>query len=136
MSARRTFPLRSIAVPLLLACLSWAGCYGTTAYVDTDDGAYDVDGPAVDPSPAFVATTPPYYYDGRPAYWYGNRWRYRDQSGRWTHYRSEPGPLRDARFQRRGDRAGFGGAPRGGGFRGGAPPAGGARGTARGGRWR
>src|SRR5579863_1516527 len=110
----------SLPVLLLLAGSPLTGCYGTTGYVETDDGAYDVDGPAVDPSAAFVATTPPYYYDGRPAYWYDNRWRYREGEA-WSHYRTEPPQLRAARMQMGGARPGFVGGQRGGGSRVGVP---------------
>lgn len=128
MRAQLRDAFRPIAVLLLLAAVPLTACYGTTGYVDVDDGAYDADGPAVDPSPAFVATTEPTYYDGRPAYWYGNRWRYR-QGGAWAHYRREPAPLHAARMQM--------GGQRGGGFRGSAPPINRSRGGAgRGGRWR
>ena len=136
MSARLPDRLRLVTVLLLLAAAPLTGCYGTAGYVNTDDGVYDVDGQDGDPSAAFVATTQPYYYDGRPAYWYGNRWRYRQGAG-WAHYRTEPAPLHAARMQMGDNRAGFGGGQRGGGFRGSAPSAGGFRGGAtRGGRWR
>ena len=49
--------------------------------------------------PAIVATTPPVYYEGRPAYWYNNRWYYRDAHRRWDYYRNEPPYLRTHRTQ-------------------------------------
>lgn len=123
------------AIVVMAAALPVAGCYGTTGYVETDDGAYATGEVDVDPSPAFIATTTPYYYGGRPNYWYGNRWRYRD-GGRWGAYRQEPAPLRATRMQMGGGRGGF--VQRGGGFHGGGPRGGGFRGggAARGGRWR
>ena len=60
-----------------------AGCYA--------------DGYAVyDPPAGYVATAQPYYYGGRPSYWYRNRWHYRTGGG-WGHYRSEPVVLRGYR---------------------------------------
>jgi hypothetical protein len=41
----------------------------------------------------FVATTPPIYYEGRPHYWYHNRWWYRDGDN-WRYYREDPYYLR------------------------------------------
>lgn len=47
----------------------------------------------------FRATTAPVYYEGHAAYWYGNRWYYRD--GRdWRYYNDEPVHLRDYRSNR------------------------------------
>jgi hypothetical protein len=57
------------------------GCYG-----EVDEG----------PPPQYVASNAPVYYEGRPAYWYGNRWYYRD-GGRWGYYRSEPRYLHEYR---------------------------------------
>jgi hypothetical protein len=50
----------------------------------------------VEPPPDFVATATPVYFEGRPAYWWGNRWYYRD-GPRWGYYHDEPGYLRDWR---------------------------------------
>ncbi len=51
------------------------------------------------PPVTFRATTRPVYYEGRAAYWYGNRWYYRD--GReWRYYREEPEHLRNYRNNR------------------------------------
>jgi hypothetical protein len=49
------------------------------------------------PTDAYIATAAPVYYEGRPAYWYGNRWYYRD-GGRWSYYSNEPAYL----YARRG----------------------------------
>jgi hypothetical protein len=50
----------------------------------------------VAPPSAYIATTQPEYFEGRPVYWYNNNWYYRDH-GRWSYYRSEPGYLRERR---------------------------------------
>ena len=42
-----------------------------------------------EPPAAFVATSEPVYFEGRPHYWYNNQWYYRDH-GRWSYYRTEP----------------------------------------------
>jgi hypothetical protein len=48
------------------------------------------------PPPEYIATAEPVYYEGRPAYWYNNRWYYRN-GGAWGYYHGEPGYLRDWR---------------------------------------
>ena len=48
------------------------------------------------PSPVFVATTSPEYYEGRPVYYHRDHWYYRDQRG-WNYYRSEPRDLHERR---------------------------------------
>jgi len=50
----------------------------------------------VAPPSAYIATTEPEYFEGRPVYWYNNNWYYRDH-GRWSYYRSEPRYLRERR---------------------------------------
>jgi hypothetical protein len=49
------------------------------------------------PPPEFIATTEPVYYEGHAAYWYGNRWVYRDEHGGWGRYDHEPPALADRR---------------------------------------
>ena len=63
-----------------------------TAYPENsaDDGDY--------PPDDFIATTEPVYYDGHPAYWYHNRWFYRDGS-RWSSYAHEPPALAQRRAE-------------------------------------
>ncbi len=61
---------------------------------------------------AFIATTPPVYYQGRASYWYGNRWYYRDGRG-WGAYDREPAYLHGRREPARQ----FYGHGRGGGAR-------------------
>ncbi len=53
----------------------------------------------VGPPPEYIATVAPVYFEGRAAYWYGNRWYYRD-GGAWRWYDNEPGYLRDWRVRR------------------------------------
>jgi hypothetical protein len=54
--------------------------------------------PAPPPPPdAYIATTQPEYYEGRPVYWYNGNWYYRDEHGAWNYYRTEPAYLRDRR---------------------------------------
>jgi hypothetical protein len=48
------------------------------------------------PPAAYVATAAPVYYEGRPHYWYGGRWYYREARA-WRSYREEPGWLRERR---------------------------------------
>ena len=50
------------------------------------------------PSDEYIATTEPVYFEGRPAYWYGNRWYYRE-GRRWNHYEAEPAGLYQRRMQ-------------------------------------
>jgi uncharacterized membrane protein YgcG len=50
------------------------------------------------PPDAFIATTEPFYYNGRAAYWYGGRWNYRNGGG-WDHYAREPAALYQQRMQ-------------------------------------
>ena len=68
--------------------------WGTT--VASGCGAEVIAEPAYYPPPAFVASTAPVYYQGRPAYYYNDRWYFRSGGG-WGYYRSEPGYL----YQRR-----------------------------------
>jgi hypothetical protein len=54
-----------------------------------------------------VATTTPVYYEGHAAYWYGDRWYYRDR-GEWYEYRDEPVYLRTWRDRHRHERLYYG----------------------------
>jgi hypothetical protein len=49
------------------------------------------------PPAEFVATTEPVYYEGHAAYWYGNRWYYKDERGGWQRYETEPPALAERR---------------------------------------
>jgi hypothetical protein len=70
------------------------------------------------PPPEFLATTAPVYFEGRPAYWWGGRWYYRNGAA-WGFYREEPGFLRDWRGHHEVVRQFYGRDHyvRGGGFR-------------------
>jgi hypothetical protein len=48
------------------------------------------------PPPAYIATIQPEYFEGRPVYWYGNHWYFRDERG-WHFYRNEPRALHERR---------------------------------------
>jgi hypothetical protein len=50
------------------------------------------------PPDAYIATTEPFYFDGRATYWYGGHWYYRDGGG-WRHYDREPPALYQRRVQ-------------------------------------
>jgi hypothetical protein len=54
--------------------------------------------PPPPPPPEYVATTEPVYYEGHAAYWYNNRWHYRDERGVWRFYDHEPQALQDRRM--------------------------------------
>ena len=41
------------------------------------------------PPAAYIATSQPEYFAGRPVYWYNNAWYYRDHN-RWHHYQALP----------------------------------------------
>lgn len=45
------------------------------------------------PPAAYIATSAPEYYGGRPHYYYNGYWYYRDRD-RWMYYRHEPEYLR------------------------------------------
>jgi hypothetical protein len=65
------------------------------------------------PPAEFIATATPVYHEGRPAYYYHNRWHYR-YNGAWRYYREEPVFLRDWRVHRAPVRAYYGRAHFGG----------------------
>ena len=48
------------------------------------------------PPPGFLATANPVYYEGRPAFYYNQRWYFRSGGG-WGYYRNEPGYLYNRR---------------------------------------
>lgn len=78
-----------IAYLTLVGCGLLGGCF---AHVGYEDDYYEA------PPPAYVTTVEPYYYDGRPVYWWRGGWHYHDH-GHWRRYRVEPEPLRSARIQ-------------------------------------
>jgi hypothetical protein len=49
------------------------------------------------PSPAYIATVEPEYFEGHPVYWYNGYWYYRDLLRGWIFYHGEPLYLRDRR---------------------------------------
>lgn len=65
---------------LVVGAGALTGCYAEPAYYPAGDGY---------PPSAYIATAAPVYYGGRPAYWYGNRWYYREGAN-WSYYRNEP----------------------------------------------
>ena len=64
--------------------------WGTT--VASGCAAEVVAEPAYYPPPAFIATASPVYYEGRPVFFYNERWYFRTGNG-WGYYRSEPAYL-------------------------------------------
>ena len=69
----------------------------------------------ISPPAEFIATASPVYYEGHAAYWYGNRWYYRDGRA-WRFYRDEPAHLRENRGRHEPVRQ-FYGRAHGGGYR-------------------
>jgi hypothetical protein len=68
----------------------------TLAFATTKADAQISVSVGIAPPQAYIATTQPEYFEGRPVYYYNNNWYYRDH-GRWSYYRSEPGYLRERR---------------------------------------
>jgi hypothetical protein len=100
------------AALLCAAATATSGCE-VSAY---PDNTYDDGYPPAD----YIATVQPVYYEGHAAYWYGNRWYYRDAGGRWGHYDHEPAALASRRGQfSAGARVNYGRASTRGGSRGG-----------------
>jgi hypothetical protein len=92
--ANLTRMLREMACAVTLGAVVVvsAGC-GVEVGPDYPVGAY-----GYYPSDGFIATTEPFYYEGRAAYWYGGRWNYRTGGG-WGHYDREPSALYQRRMQ-------------------------------------
>ena len=65
------------------------------------------------PPAEFIATSAPVYHEGRAAYWYRNRWYYREGRA-WRYYHEEPPFLREHRFRREPMRHFYGRAHEGG----------------------
>jgi hypothetical protein len=86
-----------------IAC---AAAFGATALLMVGTTACEVEGGPVYPAgyyddyppDSFIATTEPFYFEGHAAYWYGNRWYYRD-GNHWGHYDREPAGLAQRRMQ-------------------------------------
>jgi hypothetical protein len=86
---------RSIArISKVFATMSAVGALAAVCLVSGPASAQVV----VYPSAEYIATTEPVYYEGRPAYWYGDRWYYRTANG-WDYYRGEPAYLHGYRFR-------------------------------------
>jgi hypothetical protein len=66
---------------------------GSLAAVDPGEAAAQ---DSRSPPSAFIATTSPEYFDGRPVYWWDGSWFYRD-GNRWNFYHDEPPTLRGLR---------------------------------------
>jgi hypothetical protein len=99
-----------------------AGCGGLEVGVASPTGYY-----GDYPSDDFIATTEPFYYEGRASYWYGGRWYYRD-GAHWSHYDREPAGLQQRRMQAAPYRHSYApSAGRGGGRSGGGRRSGGHR---------
>ncbi|MGD0675808.1 MAG: hypothetical protein ABSC94_10345 [Polyangiaceae bacterium] len=77
----------ALALVLELGGAAWLGGNG-------DARAQGVAPPP--PPPAYIATVQPEYYEGRPVYFYGGNWYYRDAHG-WNYYRREPAYLHERR---------------------------------------
>ncbi len=77
--------LKAAALSVMVLGTSAAGC-----------GAEIAVEPAFYPPPSFIATTAPVYYEGRPAFWYNERWYFRTPTG-WAYYRAEPKYLYEQR---------------------------------------
>ena len=71
------------------------------------------------PPPEVVASLTPVYFEGHPAYFWHNRWHYRDANSRWSYYRAEPQFLHDYRNGHRTEWHYAGGQHGGGGHWGG-----------------
>ena len=48
------------------------------------------------PPDAYIASTEPEYFEGRPVYFYNGNWYYRDEHG-WNYYHTEPPYLHERR---------------------------------------
>ena len=95
----KRFMVPKVALSLLVPlAISLAGARDAGAQVGV---SVEVTPPEADvvvaPPAAYIATTEPEYFEGRPVYFYNNYWYYRDGYGRWSYYRSEPAYLRGRR---------------------------------------
>ena len=81
--------IASLLFPALVAgAISFAAPTAADAQISVSIGAY--------PPAAYIATSQPEYFEGRPVYYYNNSWYYRDH-GRWSYYRAEPRYLQERR---------------------------------------
>jgi hypothetical protein len=72
----------------VFATISVLGVMGAVSFSSGHASAQEV----VYPPPEYIATAEPVYYEGRPAYWWNNRWYYRNGPG-WYYYHNEPAYL-------------------------------------------
>src|SRR5271156_2596221 len=84
------YPMKSASLFKLVGSVAVVAALSTFAPVIA---AQDDDAPPVE----VIATLSPVYFEGHAAYWWHNRWHYRDPHGTWGYYRSEPNFLRDHR---------------------------------------
>lgn len=88
------------------ALLKTALCAGTIAVAATGARAQITLSIAF-PTPEFIATTPPVFFEGHAAYWFGGRWYFRDGRA-WRYYREEPSFLRERRMHHEPERHFYG----------------------------
>ena len=103
MITTRMLPITTVLAMCVMG--STAGCYDDfmyDAHADVEAEDYGAGGYADNdyPPDEFIVSAEPQYYEGRPAYFYHNRWFYRD-GARWGYYRSEPAALSRFRAQAR-----------------------------------
>jgi hypothetical protein len=84
-----TFARALVVIGLVGSLAEMSGCYAGVGYDYGYDGDY--------PPDAYIATTEPFYFDGRPVYWYHDHWYYRSGGG-WRHYDREPPALQQRRL--------------------------------------
>jgi hypothetical protein len=97
---------------LMLSCVLGVGISACVPVVPVGPEV----GVDVYPPGAFIATASPVYFEGRAAYWYGNRWWYRD-GGAWRFYGNEPAYLRSYRARVPAPARQYYGRAHGGGYR-------------------
>jgi len=102
----RTLMKASKVVVCVGAIITCVACVPALGQIDVEVG----------PPAEYIATATPVYFEGRPAYWYGNRWYYRDGPG-WHAFREEPRYLGEYRMHHREPARVYYGRAHGGGFR-------------------
>lgn len=92
----------AVAVLFVLAAAALSSC-GGEVYAEGSAPEYPaqpyaatIESGGLYPPATYVATTEPVYYQGRPTYWYRDRWYYRDGGG-WRSYPEEPRALNQQR---------------------------------------
>lgn len=97
----------------LMQRLVVAGLLSTSLIAATSLAQIQVE---IGPPNDFIATTQPVYFEGHAAYWFRDRWMFRD-GGAWRSYREEPAFLRERRGPRYEPVRQFYGREHGGGYR-------------------